>query len=252
MTTPVTNQTQAAATSGTANSTSGLAQLSNNFDTFLTLLTTQLKNQDPTAPMDSNQFTQQLVEFSQVEQQINTNTNLNTLITQGQSQIGTYATSYLGKSVSVTNGSAALSNGQANWTYTLATAASQALLTVSDANGKVVYAGTGGTAQGANPFNWNGQDNNGNATSRRHLHADRQRQGRGRLGRHQRRLQPGRGERDRYELGHAQAGGRRHGIGIERYRERHELILLNPWRPEAAPQTRRRRTKFKPAQGNEK
>jgi flagellar basal-body rod modification protein FlgD len=162
MTTPVTNQTPAAATSGTANSSSGLAQLSNNFDTFLTLLTTQLKNQDPTAPMDSNQFTQQLVEFSQVEQQINTNTNLNTLITQGQSQIGTYATSYLGKSVSVTNGNAALSNGQANWTYTLGTAASQALLTVSDANGKVVYAGTGGTAQGANPFNWNGQDNNGN------------------------------------------------------------------------------------------
>ena len=60
-----------------------MAQLSSNFDTFLTLLTTQLKNQDPTAPMDSNQFTQQLVEFSQVEQQINTNTNLKTLITQG-------------------------------------------------------------------------------------------------------------------------------------------------------------------------
>jgi flagellar basal-body rod modification protein FlgD len=162
MTTPVTNQPTNAATPGATTNTNGLAQLSNNFDTFLTLLTTQLKNQDPTAPMDSNQFTQQLVEFSQVEQQINTNTNLNTLITQGQSQIGTYATAYLGKTVSVTNGSAALSNGQANWTYTLGTAASQALLTVSNANGKVVYAGAGGTAQGANPFNWNGQDNNGN------------------------------------------------------------------------------------------
>jgi flagellar basal-body rod modification protein FlgD len=162
MTTPVTNPTATTSQSSASNSTSGLAQLSNNFDTFLTLLTTQLKNQDPTAPMDSNQFTQQLVEFSQVEQQINTNTNLNTLITQGQSQIGTYATSYLGKTVSVTSGSAALSNGQANWTYTLGTAASQALLTVSDASGKVVYAGTGGTAQGANQFNWNGQDNNGN------------------------------------------------------------------------------------------
>jgi flagellar basal-body rod modification protein FlgD len=162
MTTPVTNPTATTSQSSASNSTSGLAQLSNNFDTFLTLLTTQLKNQDPTAPMDSNQFTQQLVQFSQVEQQINTNTNLNTLITQGQSQIGTYATSYLGKTVSVTSGSAALSNGQANWTYTLGTAASQALLTVSDASGKVVYAGTGGTAQGANQFNWNGQDNNGN------------------------------------------------------------------------------------------
>ncbi len=162
-TTPVTSTTATTANAnGTQSTSNALNQLSGNFDTFLSLLTTQLKNQDPTAPMDSNQFTQQLVEFSQVEQQINTNTNLNTLITQGQSQIGTYATSYLGKTVSVTNGSAALSNGQASWTYTLGTTASQTQLTVSDANGKVVYAGTGGTAQGANQFNWNGQDNNGN------------------------------------------------------------------------------------------
>ena len=62
-----------------------MSQLSSNFSTFLTLLTTQLKNQDPTAPMDSNQFTQQLVQFSQVEQQIDTNTNLKTLITPGHS-----------------------------------------------------------------------------------------------------------------------------------------------------------------------
>ena len=63
-------------------------QLSGNFSTFLTLLTTQLQNQDPMNPMDSNQFTQQLVEFSQVEQQINTNDNLKTIIGQGTSQTG--------------------------------------------------------------------------------------------------------------------------------------------------------------------
>ena len=85
-----------------------MAQLSGNFSTFLTLLTTQLKNQDPLSPMDSNEFTQQLVEFSQVEQQINTNSNLQTLITQGQSQGSAVTTSYLGKQVTVTNGEAAL------------------------------------------------------------------------------------------------------------------------------------------------
>jgi flagellar basal-body rod modification protein FlgD len=161
-TTPATSTPAATNANGTQSSGNALGQLSSNFSTFLTLLTTQLKNQDPTSPMDSNQFTQQLVEFSQVEQQINTNTNLNTLITQGQSQIGSYATSYLGKSVSITNGNASLANGQATWVYGLGTAASQTTLTVSDANGKVVYTGPGSTAAGNNQFNWNGKDNNGN------------------------------------------------------------------------------------------
>jgi len=161
-TTPTTSTPTATATTGAQNSASALGQLSSNFSTFLTLLTTQLKNQDPTAPMDSNQFTQQLVEFSQVEQQINTNSNLNTLITQGQSQIGAYATSYLGKAVSITNGNAALVNGQATWVYGLGTTAAQTSLTVTNANGQVVYTGAGATAAGNNSFVWDGKDNNGN------------------------------------------------------------------------------------------
>jgi len=68
----------------TATTDPSLKQLSGNFSTFLTLLTTQLKNQDPTSPMDSNQFTQQLVMYSQVEQQIGTNDNLKTLIATSQ------------------------------------------------------------------------------------------------------------------------------------------------------------------------
>jgi flagellar basal-body rod modification protein FlgD len=153
------------ATAGIATATTApdaIAKLSGNFSTFLTLLTTQLKHQDPTAPMDSNQFTQQLVQFSQVEQQIDTNTNLKSLITQGNSQAGTFAASYLGKKVSVTNGQASQSGGQANWSYTLGSSAAATQLTVTDANGKVVYTGAGGTSPGNNTFNWNGQDNNGN------------------------------------------------------------------------------------------
>ncbi len=155
-TTPVTN------TNGTTSTPDALSSLSSNFSTFLTLLTTQLKNQDPTSPMDSNQFTQQLVEFSQVEQQINTNTNLQTLITQGSGQAGTFATSYLGKNVSVTNGNASLSNGEADWSYNLGATASSTLLTVTNAAGTVVYNGAGSTSEGSNSFSWNGADNNGN------------------------------------------------------------------------------------------
>lgn len=139
-----------------------MAQLSGNFSTFLTLLTTQLKNQDPLSPMDSNQFTQQLVEFSQVEQQIDTNSNLKTLIGQGSSQAGTFAASYLGKQVSVTNGNASLTQGQANWSYNLATGAASSALTVADSNGRVVFTQAGETAAGNHAFSWNGKDNNGN------------------------------------------------------------------------------------------
>jgi len=134
-----------------------MAVLSGNFDTFLTLLTTQLKNQDPTAPMDSNQFTQQLVEFSQVEQQINTNDNLKSLIAQGQNTQGAYAVSYLGKSVTVTNGDAALTNGAADWNYTLQAPSAGTVLTVTDANGNVVYSQAGETTAGNHDFSWDGK-----------------------------------------------------------------------------------------------
>jgi flagellar basal-body rod modification protein FlgD len=134
-----------------------MAVLSGNFDTFLKLLTTQLKNQDPTAPMDSNQFTQQLVQFSQVEQQINTNDNLKSLISQGQNTQGAYAVGYLGKSVTVTNGDAALTNGAADWNYALAAPSAGTTLTVTDANGNVVYSAPGETTAGQHDFSWNGQ-----------------------------------------------------------------------------------------------
>ena len=162
MTTPVTT-TNAPSTAGASTTPDAAQKLAGNFNTFLTLLTTQLKNQDPTSPMDSNQFTQQLVQFSQVEQQIDSNTNLKTLINQGQSQAATFATSYLGKKVSVTNGQAALTGGAATWSYNLATTATNTQLTVTDANGRIVYTGAGETATGTHAFTWDGKDNNGNA-----------------------------------------------------------------------------------------
>ena len=84
MTGTVNSSTTAAASSGssaiTQTGTSALGQLSGNFSDFLTMLMTQLKNQDPSSPMDANQFTSELVQFSSVEQQINTNGNLTQLI----------------------------------------------------------------------------------------------------------------------------------------------------------------------------
>jgi len=149
-------------TATTATTPDAMKQLSGNFSTFLTLLTTQLKNQDPTAPMDSNAFTQQLVMYSQVEQQIDSNANLKTLISQGTSNAAAMTTGYLGKKVSITNGNASLMGGAANWTYNLGTAAATNQIMVTDATGKTVYTGTGDLTAGNHTFTWDGKDNNGN------------------------------------------------------------------------------------------
>jgi flagellar basal-body rod modification protein FlgD len=142
--------------------TTAQQQLSGNFNTFLTLLTTQLQNQDPLSPMDSNQFTQQLVEFSGVEQQINTNDNLQTLINLAQGRSASDAVNYLGKIATVTSGNAALQNGQAAWSYALGSNASANMLTITDASGRVVYAAPGETAAGQHDFTWDGKDSAGN------------------------------------------------------------------------------------------
>jgi flagellar basal-body rod modification protein FlgD len=154
---PPTTNSNSSSSSNTA-----MSQLSGNLNTFLTLLTTQLQNQDPLSPMDSTQFTQQLVEYSQVEQQINTNSNLQSLISLQQTGAGAAAVGYLGKEVTVTNGNAALTNGTATWNYALGTASATTTLSVTNAAGQVVYSGTGSNSAGNNTFSWNGQDNSGN------------------------------------------------------------------------------------------
>jgi len=154
--------TPAASTADTPAAPSAMKQLSGNFSTFLTLLTTQLKNQDPTSPMDSNAFTQQLVMYSQVEQQIGTNDNLKNLLAQGSSNAAAMTTGYLGKKVSIVNGQAALIGGNANWTYNLTGPAAATRLDISDSNGKTVYSAAGATGAGNHSLAWDGKDSHGN------------------------------------------------------------------------------------------
>jgi flagellar basal-body rod modification protein FlgD len=142
----------------TANATTGLTQ---NFNTFLTLLTTQLQNQDPLSPLDTNQFTQQLVSFSQVEQQINTNSNLQQLIALQGAGESISALPLVGQSIEYNSATAPLSNGQANFVYDLPSSTSATALTVFNADGNVVYTQPGDTTAGTHVFNWNGQTNAG-------------------------------------------------------------------------------------------
>ncbi len=149
-------------TAANSGQTTASQQLAGNFDTFLQLLTTQLQNQDPLSPMDSTQFTQQLVSFAGVEQQINTNNNLQSLISLNTSQQASAAVSYIGHSVVMTSGKGSLTGGDVDWTYNLSAPSAGTTLTVTNTAGQVVYSQAGSTSAGNNDFNWNGKDSNGN------------------------------------------------------------------------------------------
>ena len=99
------NANAATSTSSTASAATAAStqEIAGNFDTFLQLLTTQLQNQDPLDPMDTSQFTEQLVEFASVEQQIDENTNLQTLISLQQTSEATQAMQLIGSTVTVSS-----------------------------------------------------------------------------------------------------------------------------------------------------
>ncbi len=148
-----------ASTAGAAASTAGNT-LAGNFNTFLTLLTTQMQNQDPTAPLDTNQFTSQLVQFASVEQQINANTNLQTLIGLSSASSLYQASSMIGHTVAVASSQMPLQNGQAGLQFTLADAGNVDV-TVSNSSGVALYNTTVAGNQGTNTWVWNGANSNG-------------------------------------------------------------------------------------------
>jgi flagellar basal-body rod modification protein FlgD len=156
-----TTSTVPTTTGTTASNSTGTLDFTQNFNTFLTLLTTQLQNQDPLSPMDTNQFTQQLVSFSEVEQQINTNNYLQQMIqlqTAGQTLA---AMPMVGQTIEFNGSSTALQSGQAGYVYTLPSDATQTTLMVQDSTGRVVYSAPGETAAGPHNFTWNGQTSSG-------------------------------------------------------------------------------------------
>jgi len=159
----VSGTTPLPAGSSTANQTNALAsqQIAGNFQTFLQLLTTQLQNQNPLDPLDTNQFTQQLVEFAGVEQQLNTNQSLQTLVSLQQTAQSTQALQFVGKTAVVKGDTAALTNSQATWDLNVPSA-STLTATITNSVGQTVFTGTYPANAGNNqPFTWDGKGNDG-------------------------------------------------------------------------------------------
>lgn len=142
-----------------ASATSGT--LAGNFQTFLTLLTTQLQNQNPLDPLDTNQFTQQLVQFAGVEQQLKTNDQLASLVTLQQTAQSTQALGFVGKTAVVDGSTATLTNGAASWNLGV-TKDSTVNVTIANAAGQNVFTGSYPVTAGDNQaFNWDGKGTDG-------------------------------------------------------------------------------------------
>jgi len=148
----------AVAAAAASQTTQAQKSLSGNFDTFLRLLTTQLQNQDPLEPLDSTKFTEQLVSYSQVEQQINTNKNLETLLALSKSAAGANAVGYLGKTALTTGSLSSLDDGAATWRYALPSDAASVQLVVTDAAGRVVRSLPGEGTVGTHEVTWDGRN----------------------------------------------------------------------------------------------
>ena len=152
--------TTVANTASAATSVVGQEAVAQNFQTFLQLLTTQLKNQNPLDPLDTNQFTQQLVQFAQVEQQMNMNSSLSTLISLQKATQTSAALGFLGSTVVVNGDTAALTGGKATWSFSTDKPAS-AVINIRSANGQVVYSESRTLTAGAQTFEWNGRATTG-------------------------------------------------------------------------------------------
>ena len=145
----------AAAKSQIATSSTKIAA---NSQTFLTLLTTQLKNQDPTSPTDMNTMTQQLTQMTGVEQQLLSNELLTKLVSQSANAMGT-AVGLIGKTVTATSNYNNIDGGKADWIYELGTNAAAGSVSIKNAAGAIVHTEKlSDVSAGRHTLSWNGKD----------------------------------------------------------------------------------------------
>jgi flagellar basal-body rod modification protein FlgD len=131
--------------------------LAKNFSQFLTLLTTQLKNQNPLDPLDTNQFAQQLVQFAQ---QLKQNDQLATLVLLQKTAQSTAALGFVGETVVVDGSTASLASGQANWSLNVPKPAT-VTINIRNSTGQNVFSGSYTMQAGVNDFTWDGKSTNG-------------------------------------------------------------------------------------------
>jgi flagellar basal-body rod modification protein FlgD len=153
------SQANKAATTSTP---SAAEDLKTKYNNFLLLLTKQLQNQDPMSPMDTAAFTQQLVSFSNVEQQIQANQRLEKLISLQSSTNAFGAVNFVGNAIAVDSDRVALKDGKAGFQYQIEHSAAKAMMRVIDSRGQTVLVQEANRGVGTYNVDWNGKDAFGN------------------------------------------------------------------------------------------
>lgn len=161
--TPATSSTTPAATPAAQTAASAAQQFSKDYNTFLKMLTTQLKNQDPLEPMDTKDFTQQLVQYSSVEQSIRANDKLEKILATQQSNATSAALGYLGKSVDAEGDTILLRDGSARFQYIAERDPARVSVQIIDRLGRTVRTVEGQADKGLQTMTWDGRDGNGNS-----------------------------------------------------------------------------------------
>lgn len=138
------------------------AQLADDFDDFLRLLTTQLQNQDPLSPLDTNEFTSQLVQFAGVEQQINMNQKLNDLVALGLGTSFSNAIGYVGLDASYLSSELNFDGTTpVEIDYAIEGLPKDATINILSEDGSVVYSQKIASTDGTKHFTWTGEHKGG-------------------------------------------------------------------------------------------
>ncbi|WP_448661381.1 flagellar hook assembly protein FlgD [Sphingomonas sp. CJ20] len=158
----MTTVTGTTGTSPTGADTAAGTKLSADYNMFLKLLTTQMQNQDPLNPTDTAQYTQQLVQFSQVEQSIEQTTTLKSILSSLGTQNLTQASALLGKNVETNSATAGLSaTAPAQWSWTADRSVKTLTATITNSAGKVVDTRTVEAGAVSGGLSWDGKTTDG-------------------------------------------------------------------------------------------
>jgi flagellar basal-body rod modification protein FlgD len=159
MPTPVVSAPGTGTATGNKTASDKTTGIADNFQTFLTLLTTQLQNQNPLDPLDTNQFTQQLVQFAGIEQQLKSNEQLKSLVEIEKGAQATQALVYVGNTVAI-DGSKAQFDKSATWNFN-SEQDTTAKITITNSAGQTAYSGNFNLKKGGSSFVWDGKGNDG-------------------------------------------------------------------------------------------
>jgi flagellar basal-body rod modification protein FlgD len=128
---------------------------------FLSLLVTELQNQNPLDPTDTSEFMGQMMSYASYNQQVDMNNTLTSVLSSMNSMLASNAVGFVGRNVEAYGDTAMLQNGQASWGYSLNSSATNVTLTVKDADGNTVYQTAGDTSSGKHTFTWDGTTSSG-------------------------------------------------------------------------------------------